>query len=58
MNSLGDTDIGGSGASSSFSRIGMYTQHILDRVTPFVSLRWITNFILLIIFFLRIFFAQ
>lgn len=58
MDTLGGVDKTGSGARSSFSRVGMYIQYILDRVTPFVSLRWLFNSLLLILFFLRIFFVQ
>lgn len=58
MDSLGGIDKTGSNAKSSFSRVGMYIQHILDRVTPFVSLRWLFNLLLVILFFARIFFVQ
>jgi len=52
--------LGGHGheSASSFTRLGMYHQHLLDRATPFVGLRWSSNFILLIVFFVRIFLVQ
>jgi hypothetical protein len=58
MDSLGGADKAGLSSGSSFNRLGMYIQHLLDRVTPFVSLRWLINLILLVVFFIRIFFAQ
>ncbi|CAF0898058.1 unnamed protein product [Rotaria sp. Silwood1] len=58
MNTLGNTDKTSSGASSSFTRLGMYTQYLLDRTTPFISGRWLFNLILLALFFLRIFLVQ
>lgn len=58
MDKLGGTEKAGSANSSSFSRIGMYTQHILDRLTPFAGLRWSFNLLLLFVFFLRILFVQ
>ncbi|CAF1611075.1 unnamed protein product [Adineta ricciae] len=58
MDSLGGIDKSGSAAGKSFSRIGMYIQHILDRVTPFVAIRWITNLVLLVIFSVRILYVQ
>jgi hypothetical protein len=58
MDSLGGGDKAGSSGGSSFNRIGMYIQHILDRVTPFVALRWVTTSILLLLFFLRILLLQ
>jgi hypothetical protein len=45
-------------SSSSFNRVGMYIQHLLDRVTPFVGFRWLFNSLLLVAFFVRVFFAQ
>lgn len=58
MDPLGGNDRAGSAMASSFSRLGMYHQHILDRVTPFVALRWIFNFLVLVIFFVRILIVQ
>lgn len=58
MDSLGTADKTSSDASSSFHRIGMYIQHLLDRVTPFVGLRWLSNLLLVIIFCARILFVQ
>lgn len=58
MDSLGATDKGGSTGTNSFNRLGQYIQHILDRTTPFVTLRWLTNLLLLIIFFIRILMIQ
>jgi hypothetical protein len=58
MDKLGDADQTGSGAGGSFNRIGMYIQYLLDRITPFISLRWLFNLLLLVLFFLRIFFSQ
>ncbi|CAF2521130.1 unnamed protein product [Rotaria sp. Silwood2] len=58
MNTLGNSDKTGSSSISSFTRLGMYTQYLLDRMTPFISLRWLFNLILLALFFLRIFLAQ
>ena len=58
MDSLGGIDKTGTGASSSFSRVGMYVQYILDRVTPFGSARWLFNLLLLALFFIRILYLQ
>ncbi|CAF3150189.1 unnamed protein product [Rotaria socialis] len=58
MDTLGNSDKIGSGAASSFTRLGIYTQHLLDRATPFISFRWLFNLLLLVLFFLRIFLIQ
>lgn len=58
MDKLGTTDKTGSGARSSFNRLGMYTQYLLDRATPFIAIRWFCNLLLLILFFLRILLIQ
>jgi hypothetical protein len=43
---------------SSFSRLELFIQYYLDRITPFVVVRWVFNFVLLILVFLRIIFLQ
>ncbi|UJR20802.1 hypothetical protein I4U23_023915 [Adineta vaga] len=43
---------------SNFTRLEIFIQYYLDRVTPYVTIRWLTNLFVLIIFSLRIFFAQ
>ena len=58
MDSLGGVDKTGVGAGSSFNRVGMYIQHILDRVTPYAMSRWLLNLFLLVVFFFRIFYLQ
>ncbi|CAF0825437.1 unnamed protein product [Didymodactylos carnosus] len=44
--------------SSPYTRLGILIQRILDRVTPFIGVRWLLNIVLLILFLLRIFFLQ
>ena len=39
---------------SSFNRLEILIQYYLDRVTPFLTVRWVLNLVLIIIFFLRI----
>ena len=58
MDSLVAADKTSSDAGSSFHRIGMHIQHLLDRVTPFVGLRWLSNLLLVIIFCARILLVQ
>jgi hypothetical protein len=43
---------------SSFNRFDSLIQYYLDRITPYLTFRWLFNFLLLIIFFLRIIFSQ
>jgi hypothetical protein len=43
---------------SSFSRLEILIQYYLDRINPFIRIRWLFNLFLLIIFFLRIYFSQ
>ena len=43
---------------SSYNRLGIFIQHLLDRATPFTTARWLSNFLLLVIFFLRIVMIQ
>ena len=58
MDPLSDTGKTNLNVGSSFTRLGMCNQYLLDRITPFVTLRWLFNLFLLIIFFLRIFILQ
>ena len=44
--------------ASSFTRLERFIQYYLDRVTPYLLLRWLFNLFLLIVFSLRIFFQQ
>jgi hypothetical protein len=43
---------------SSFSRLELYIQYYLDRVTPYLTARWLFNLAVLILIFLRIIFLQ
>jgi hypothetical protein len=43
---------------SNFTRFDIIIQYYLDRVTPYLTFRWLFNLFLLIIIFLRIYFAQ
>jgi len=43
---------------SSFSRLELFIQYYLDRVTPYILPRWLFNFGLLILFCVRIFVYQ
>jgi hypothetical protein len=58
MDTLGGTEKTGLGATSSFNRVGIYIQHLLDRATPFLGLRWLFNLLLLILFSIRILLLQ
>ena len=58
MDTLGGTEKNAAGRASVFNRAGMYTQHLLDRATPFVAIRWSANAVLVILFFLRIVWLQ
>ncbi|CAF0777009.1 unnamed protein product [Didymodactylos carnosus] len=57
MDPYGGSDSSGA-VSTSYNRVSIVIQRMLDRATPFIALRWLFNLFLLVLFALRIFFIH